>query len=55
MDIDSAFEAKDELSTAISTELAESLAPFGFTVNNVLCTESLGCLKRAYPKAFDII
>lgn len=41
MDIDAAYEAKEELSTAISRELAEALAPFGFTVNNVLCTERL--------------
>eukprot|EP00913_Durusdinium_trenchii_P019557 g18384.t1 len=39
MDIDDAFEAKDDLSSAITQELAATLAPFGFVVHNVLCTE----------------
>eukprot|EP00435_Cladocopium_sp_Y103_P060943 s2085_g22.t1 len=39
MDIDEAFEAKDELSSNISAELSEALSEFGFVVSNVLCTE----------------
>jgi len=39
MDIDEAFEAKDDLSTAISDELAGCLSEYGFSINNVLCTE----------------
>lgn len=39
MDIDEAFEAKDELSSSISAELSEALCEFGFIVSNVLCTE----------------
>lgn len=39
MDIDEAFEAKDELSSNISAELSEALCEFGFIVSNVLCTE----------------
>mmetsp|Transcript_45582 Transcript_45582/g.101967 ORF Transcript_45582/g.101967 Transcript_45582/m.101967 type:complete len:445 (-) Transcript_45582:156-1490(-) len=39
LDLDDVFEAKDSLSSAISEQLTAAMATYGFTINNVLCTQ----------------
>ena len=39
MDLDSAFEAKEEIATAVKDSLAETMADFGFSIQGCLVTD----------------